>query len=251
LAEGSQVVEQERSELGEILLRTLPDCRPETIRTLTDTARLRTVPSAATIYQQGEPVPLTLILRGFGLFRRTTVSGQQVSSGIGRAGNLFGFSGIASVASSVELVALTDCRVAHWPGADIRVLAFKDPGLAIDAVDSMASALHGMVERVDGFLHQDARRRVVRILARHRDLFFGDPAILSRAQLPGLVGTSREMTGRVLRQMEREGTIGRVGRRGLTLLRPERLEADAASDTGDAQTPPNRSTNKARSASRS
>jgi hypothetical protein len=35
-------------------------------------------------------------------------------------------------------------------------------------------------------LHQDARRRVIRILARHRDLFFGDPAILTRAHLPTL-----------------------------------------------------------------
>ncbi|HTE65808.1 MAG TPA: Crp/Fnr family transcriptional regulator, partial [Candidatus Binatia bacterium] len=146
-------------------------------------------------------MPLTLILRGFGAFRRTTVDGQHLSSGVGRAGDLFGFSGMASVASSVELFALTDCRVAQWPGAEVRALAGEDPGLAIDAVDSMAKALHVMVERVEGFLHQDARRRVVRILARHRDLFFGDPAILTRAHLPGLVGTSREMTGRVLRQL--------------------------------------------------
>jgi hypothetical protein len=42
------------------------------------------------------------------------------------------------------------------------------------------------------------------------------------------VGTSREMTGRVIRQLEREGTIARVGRTGLRLLDPQRL--DAASD---------------------
>jgi hypothetical protein len=36
------------------------------------------------------------------------------------------------------------------------------------------------------------------------------------------------MTGRVLRQLEREGTIARVGRAGLALLRPERLEGYAA-----------------------
>ena len=73
-------------------------------------------------------------------------------------------------------------------------------------------ALNAAVERIEGFLHQDARRRVLRILARHRELFFNEPAVLSRSHLPGLVGTSREMTGRVLRQLEREGTIERVGR---------------------------------------
>jgi CRP-like cAMP-binding protein len=195
---------------------------------LADTARLRTVPPEAAIYPQGEPAMLTLILDGFGAFRRTTIGGQQLSSGVGRAGDLFGFSSMASVASSVELVALTECHVAQWPGAQIRALAGEDPALAINAVDSMAAALHAMIERVEGFLHQDARRRVVRIMARHRDLFFGEPAILTRAHLPSLVGTSREMTGRVLRQLEREGTVGRVGRTGLKLLRPERLEADAA-----------------------
>ena len=63
------------------------------------------------------------------------------------------------------------------------------------------------------------------ILARHRELFFGEPAVLTRAHLPGLVGTSREMTGQVLRQLEREGTVARVGRTGLKLLRPDQLEA--------------------------
>jgi CRP/FNR family cyclic AMP-dependent transcriptional regulator len=215
----------DRSELRELLVRALPDCRRETIGTLTETAHLRTAQREETIYPQGEPVPLTLILRGFGAFRRTTVDGQHLASGVGGAGNLFGFSGMASVSSSVELFALTACRVAQWPGPEIRALAYQDPGLAIDAVDSMATALHAMVERVEGFLHQDARRRVIRILARHRDLFFSDPAILTRAHLPSLVGTSREMTGRVLRQLEREGTIERVGRTGLRLLRPDHLMA--------------------------
>jgi len=59
-------------------------------------------------------------------------------------------------------------------------------------------------------------------------LFFGDPPILTRAHLSGLVGTSQEMTRRVLRQLEREGTIAREGRAGLLLLRPDQLEVSAA-----------------------
>ena len=33
------------------------------------------------------------------------------------------------------------------------------------------------------------------------------------------------MTGRVLRELENEGTVARTGRTGLRLLRPERLDA--------------------------
>ena len=214
--------------LHELLVRKLAACQPETIEEMTETARIRILGPGDKIYRQGEPVPLTLILHGYGAARRTTDSGQELVSGVAPAGELFGWSGLASVPSSVELVALTYCDVAQWHGPDVRVLVAADPALALIAIDSMAFSLHQTVERIEGFLHQDARRRVLRILVRHRELFFGEPAVLSRAHLPGLVGTSREMTRRVLRQLEREGTLERVGRVGLRLLNPERLEAGAA-----------------------
>ena len=186
--------------------------------------RPRTVLPGAHIYRQGEPVPLTLILAGYGAARRTTTNGKELVSGIAPAGVLFGWSGMTGVPSSVGLVALTECRVAQWPGEEIRGLACADPALALAAIDSMAWSLHQTVERIEGFMHQDARLRVLRILADHRDLFFSDRPVLTRADLPGLVGTTREMTGHVLRQLEREGTIRRVGRAGLELLRPDQLE---------------------------
>jgi CRP-like cAMP-binding protein len=213
----------ERPSLRELLVRALPGTRSETIARLVATVRLRSVKPGDQIYRQGEPVPMTLILDGYGAARRTTVNGKELLSGVAPAGVLFGWSGLTSVPSSVEIIALTDCEVAQWRGADVRELAQADPGLALAAIDSMAWSLHQTVERIEGFLHQDARLRVVRILTQHRDLFFGEPVVLTRAHLPGLVGTSREMTGHVLRQLEGEGTILRVGRAGLKLLRPDQL----------------------------
>jgi CRP-like cAMP-binding protein len=213
--------------LHEYLVAALPGCRDETIERLIQTARVRTLKPGEYVYHQGEPVPLTLILEGYGAARRTTVDGRVLVSGVAPAGVLFGWSGLASVPSSVELVALTACVFAQWLGPDIRTLATADPALGLAAIDSMAWSLHQTVERIEGFLHQDARLRVLRILAQHRDLFFGDPAVLTRTHLPGLVGTTREMTGRVLRELEREGTIARVGRVGLKLLRPDQLTQDA------------------------
>jgi CRP-like cAMP-binding protein len=189
-----------------------------------EAARVRTVRPGEYIYRQGEPVPLTLILDGYGAARRTTSGGKQLVSGIAPAGVLFGWSGLASVPSSIELTALTEGEVAQWTGPEVRSLAAADPGLAMAAIDSMAWSLHQTMERIEGFLHQDARLRVLRVLAQHRDLFFGEQAVLSRGLLPGLVGTSREMTGHVLRQLEQEGTLRRVGRAGLELLRPDRLD---------------------------
>ena len=204
--------------------RVLPNARPDTIAHLLRTARTRVVEAGDHIYREAEPVPLTLIMEGYGDAQRTTASGKVIVSGVALPGTLFGWSGLASVPSSVDLVALTQCEVAQWTGTSVRALATADPGLAMAAIDSMAWSLHQTVERIEGFLHQDARLRVLRVLAQYRVLFFGEPVILTRAQLPGLVGTSREMTSHVLRQLEREGTIRRVGRVGLELLRPERLD---------------------------
>jgi len=217
-----------QDELYRLFARSLPACRPETLTTLVETARLRTVQVGDSIYRQGEPVPLTLIVEGYGAARRTTASGQEIVSGVAPAGELFGWSGLADAPSSVELVALTEGEVAQWPGQEIRVLASVDPAIAFAAIDSMAASLHQTVERIEGFLHQDARGRVLRVLARHRELFFGNPAVLTRTHLPGLVGTSREMTARVLRQLEHEGTVERFGRTGLRLLRPDQLVIGAA-----------------------
>jgi CRP-like cAMP-binding protein len=215
-------------ELRARIERALPGTRSDTTRQLAETARIRSVRTDDTIFPQGEILPLTLVLGGHGAFRRTTVDGQRLIVGVSYPGDLIGFSSIASVASGVDFIALTNGDVAVWRGPDIRQLVAADPGFALDVIDRMSGFLMVIVEKVDGFLHQDARRRVARILVRHGDLFFSDPAILSRAQLPSLVGTSREMTGRVLRELEREGTLTRVGRSGLKLLRPDRLHADAA-----------------------
>lgn len=116
---------------------------------------------------------------------------------------------------------------------EIRALAVLDPGLALAAIDSMAWSLHQAVERIEGFLHQDARLRVLRVLAQHRQLRFSESPVLTREHLSGLVGTSREMTGRVLRELEREGTVKRVGRTGLKLLRPDQLESITSAGSGD------------------
>jgi CRP-like cAMP-binding protein len=212
------------AELGGFLEALLPTSRPATIDRLLQTARIRTVRPGEHVYRQGEPAPLTLILAGYGAARRTTSSGKQLVSGIASAGVLFGWSGLAAVPSSIDMTALTPAQVAQWTASDVRLLAASDPGLAMAAIDSMAWSLQQTMERIEGFLHQNARLRVLRVLAQHRDLFFGDSAVLGRGHLSGLVGTSREMTGHVLRQLEREGTVRRVGRAGLELLRPDQLD---------------------------
>lgn len=226
-------VRPDLEEVADLLDRALPGASVETRRVLARTGRPQRVLPDGLIMRQGETAPLTLIVRGYGAFRRSIADGGQHIIGLCARGALFGFSGIASVESTVDCVALTRAHAVQWSGREVRPLVAGDPGLALDVIGQMARFLMMATERLDGFLYQDTRRRVLRVLIDYGDLFFREPAILSRGHLPSLVGTTREMTGRVLRGLEREGLIARVGRRGLTLLSAEGLERAFAQPAGE------------------
>jgi len=223
---GSVTTTTEPAELLALIERALPGCEIDTYRQLLELARVVTVKRDDLIFRQGGPIPLTLVVRGHGAFRRTTVDGQVLMVDVAQPRDLFGYSAIASIRTPVDFMALTEGEMLLWKGGDVRRLAASDSAMALYVIDRMADFLTSITERLDGFLHQGSRRRVIRVLSRHRDLFFGEPVVLSRSHLPGLVGTSREMTGRVLRELEAEGALTRVGRTGLRLLRPDLLDAD-------------------------
>lgn len=213
----------EPAELSRIIASAIPNARPDTHLTLAWTARVQSLAAKDVIFRQGEPILLTLMLDGHALFRRMTADGRQLVLGIATRGNMIGYSSISGRRAGVDLVALTEVRVAVWPGHQLRKLATDDLGLATDAIDGLARFIEEITGRLDGVIHQNSRQRVVQVLARYSDLFFGEPAVLSRSHLPSLVGTSREMTSRVIRQLEREDMVARVGRNGLRLLDPARL----------------------------
>jgi CRP/FNR family transcriptional regulator len=195
---------------------------------LAETARTGTARANEIIFWQGDPMPLTLVIDGHVALRRTTPEGRQLVLVMAKQGDLFGYTSISDQRAAVDLVSLTPAQVALWPGSGLRAAVAGDPGLALNVIDGLSRYVVDIAERMDGFIHQNARGRVVRILARYADLFFGQPAVLSRAHLPSLVGTSREMTGRVLRDLEREGMLVRVGQTSLRLLSPGRLHEAAA-----------------------
>lgn len=205
---------------------SLPGIQPASIRALAGAGKMRTARAGETLFHQGEEIPLVLLTRGHAGFRRTTVDGQQLMVGVAYPGGTFGITSISATISSVDMVALSGVDAMIWRGEVVRRVVAGDPVLALVVIDQLSAFLNLLTEKVDGFLHQDARRRVIRILARHRDLFFADPPVLTRTHLPGLVGTSREMTGRVLRELEREGVVARVGRTGLKLLDPTPLDEE-------------------------
>jgi CRP-like cAMP-binding protein len=215
-------------ELPSLLAEVFPQSRPETRTALVNTASIQMFGTGQTMFRQGDSTPVALVLDGHVAIRRTSPDGRQFIVRIVRRGKLGAFFPLNARPSAADLVALTPTPVALWGGPWVRSLARSDAGLAVDLLDHVLVTYEEVVGRLDSLIYQDALRRVARILQLHADLFFADDPVLTRDYLPTLVGTSREMTGRVLRVLEARSLVARVGRNRLRLLDPAGLAAAAA-----------------------
>jgi CRP-like cAMP-binding protein len=214
--------------VAEVLDETFPGAQPETRRALSSSAEVRTYRARQTVVAQGDDTHFGLVLEGHVGLRRTTIDGRELIPLIASRGQLGLALPIAGRPSSVELLGLSAGRIALWPGRAVHALAATDAGFALALLEHVLLNVEAVVDRMDGLLYQNAQRRVARILDQHAAIVFGDEAVVTRSHLPALVGTSREMTGRVLRQLEAEGVLERIGRGRLRLLDAARLARTAA-----------------------
>jgi CRP/FNR family transcriptional regulator len=227
-AGGTPAAEAPSPSALEIVLREVfPRSRSATRNALQMSATVRRFQTTDTILWQGDETPIALVLHGHAAGRRTTPDGRQLIVWLVGRGQLAAFLPLGARPAAADAVALTPTSVAFWRGPDVRMLAATDPGLAIDLLEHVLASLEGLVGRIDSLAYQDALRRVARVLHTNADLFFATAPVLTRSHLPTLVGTSREMTGRVLRLLESRSLVARVGRRGLRLLDPAGLEEAA------------------------
>jgi CRP-like cAMP-binding protein len=218
------------SVLPEVIGAAFPHSRADTQHLLAAAALVRLFRAGRSIVQQGDETSMALILDGHVAIRRTTIDGRQLIMRIAGRGELVSTLPLAARPASADAVALTPTPAAVWRSDEVRLLATTDPGLAVDILDQVLATFEDVVGRLDGLLYQNALRRVARVLHQHSDLFFADRPVLTRAHLPILVGTSREMTGRVLRVLETQNVVARVGRTRLRLLDPAALAAAAEGD---------------------
>jgi CRP-like cAMP-binding protein len=214
----------------DVLGEAFPNSRPETRRDLAGIAAMRRVTAGELIISQGETSSLALVVEGHIAVRRTTMDGREYMVRIVTRGQLSPVLPLAARSASADAIALTMSEIATWKADEMRSRAKMDPGLAVDILDDVLGSLDEVMGRIDGLLYQNALRRVARVLEEHLDLFFGSPPVLTRTQLPMLVGTSREMTGRVLRVLEARQLVARVGRNRLRLLDRAGLAAIADTD---------------------
>jgi CRP-like cAMP-binding protein len=206
------------STLSTRIAEAFPRSRPETRTALAVAAHIRAFAARHMIGRQGDEEHVAMVLEGYVALRRTTTDGRQLIIRIVTHPSLTQVLPLAGRGAAGDSLTLTPSVAAIWQGSEVRALANVDPGLAGDLLDHALVTFEDTMGRLDGLGYQNAGRRVAAMLQEHAELFFTDQPVLQRSDLPGLVGTSREMTGRVLRVLEARRVVERVGRDRLRLL---------------------------------
>jgi CRP-like cAMP-binding protein len=128
--------------------------------------------------------------------------------------------------SEVEIVAVTAAAAAIVPARLVWDLAQQDRGLALRLLDLSRGVVERLLSRLEALTFSSARERLAVVLLAYGPLFASSTPIVRRPVLAGLVGVSREMTGRLLRGFERDGLIRRAASE-IAILDPDRLRAVA------------------------
>lgn len=204
---------QEAEDAGP-LDRLLSGVSRTTVAALSMIARTSPFTARDVLVGQGDALPVMVVLDGWAAVRRTSPEGRVATLHLVRPGQVLGIESVArSRRSPFDLVALTAGRIATMPGTAVRRLAKEDPTLAVRLLDLAIGELGLIARRLDEATFDGARKRLATVLLVYEPLVTAPSPFISRADLAGLVGTSREMLGHVIRAMEAEGVIAREGRR--------------------------------------
>ena len=212
--------------VGSHIARLLPGADASTLRQLGRAAQQRTFGRRDPLHAKGVLLPPFLTLDGHVMARRIAETGQVRAALITGPGYLGGLRSISDPdgESLYELVALSEGQWATWDPRFVRELALRDAGLAVGLLDQSSDFAVVLNMRLDERSFQSARQRLAVILTRYGKAIFDTPhPVAQRADLAAMIGTSRVMMYRALRELEADGLVERQRSGGINILDEERL----------------------------
>ena len=119
----------------------------------------------------------------------------------------------------MSVTALEDLRVASIPIAELKALLLRHPQVAVGLMMDVVARLRRLLEATRSFTMEDVYARVVKVLLASAVENGGKRvADLTHAEIGQRVGATREMVGRLLRDLARGGYI-KSERGRITILR--------------------------------
>jgi CRP/FNR family cyclic AMP-dependent transcriptional regulator len=119
----------------------------------------------------------------------------------------------------MSVIAMEDLRVAAIPIAELRKLLLCHPHVAVALLIDVVARLRRLLQATRSFTMEDVYARVVKLLlARATEDGGKRVANLTHAEIGHRVGATREMVGRLLRDLARGGYV-KAERGRITILR--------------------------------
>ena len=212
--------------VGSHVERLLPGADASTLRRLERAAQQQTFSRRDLLHAMGIQLPPFVILDGHVIARRIAETGQVRAALIAGPGYFGGLRSISEPDGEAlyELVALSDGTWATWDPRFVRGLALRDAGLAVGLLDHSSDFSVVLNMRLDERSFESARQRLAAILTRYGKAIFDTPhPVAQRADLAAMIGTSRVMMYRALRELEASGLVERQRSGGINILDAERL----------------------------
>jgi hypothetical protein len=212
--------------VGFHVARLLPGADADTLRRLERGAQQRTFSGRDVLHARGIQLFPFVVLDGHLITRRVAETGQVRAALIAGPGYLGGVHSISDPDADAlyELVALSDGTWATWDPRFVRGLALEDAGLAVDLLDHSSDFTVVLNMRLDERSFENVRQRMATILTRYgKAIFDTRHPVAQRTDLAAMIGASRVMMYRALRELEADGLVKRDRGGGIRILDEERL----------------------------
>ncbi len=181
----------------------------------------RSYPAKSTIIHEGDtPDVLYYLIEGSVTVLIEDEEGKEIVLAYLNKGDFFGEMGLFEdqPRRTAWVRARTDCVLAEIGYAKFRRLAHEDPDLLFELAGQMAARLKRTSRKVGDLAFLDVTGRIARTLldlCREPDAMAhpdGMQIRITRQELGRIVGCSREMAGRVLKELEEQGHIAVSGK---------------------------------------
>lgn len=125
--------------------------------------------------------------------------------------------------NAANMVAITPVLLYGIKKSDLSAILQKYPQVALNALKVLAGRVRRDSSLVESLSFNQAISRLAQILLKYYGENRLDGVRLTQQDLAGLIGTSREMVNKSLRELENNGTI-RLTRRSIIILNKANLE---------------------------
>ena len=182
---------------------------------------VRCYPKDAIVATEGDRLELfNVILSGRIQFFWHDDTGQQLRLGIDGPGGHYADVTLSGEPVLMSVIALDRLRVAAIPVRELHALLLRYPRVGHALLMDVVARLRRLVERTKTFTMEDVYGRVVKLLLAEAEQAGGHLATarLTHAEIGQRVGATREMVGKVMRELARGGYI-EVDRASIRILR--------------------------------